>query len=251
MNIVVIEDEKITANELVRVISHLRPGFIVCKVLETVAQAKIYFKLQPNVDLVFSDIQLGDGLSFEIFKDATIDVPVIFCTAYNEFMLEAFRVNGIAYVLKPFDNTDIEQAIAKFEKITKKNQLPITELMRYLNRQGEPPASKSILLHEKDKIIPLGTNDIAVIHLEKGTVRLHTFNNQVHYPSQSLEEFDDMDLPYFFRANRQTIVHRRAVKEAAQHFNRKLLISLNIAFSPQILVSKEKTPAFYFWLKNT
>lgn len=250
MNVVIIEDEKITAGELVQVIKNLRPGYVVSKVLETVEQAKMFFQQQPVVDLIISDIQLGDGISFEIFNEVKIDAPVVFCTAYNEFMLDAFRVSGIAYVLKPFDKADIQNAIEKFEKITQRNQLPVAELMQYLSKAIEPSPSKSILLHQKDKIIPLETEGIAVIHLENGMVRLHTFNNQIHYPTQSLEEFEAMELPYFFRANRQTIVHRKAVKDVTQHFNRKLLISLNIKFSPQILVSKEKTPAFFFWLKN-
>ncbi|TDB66794.1 LytR/AlgR family response regulator transcription factor [Arundinibacter roseus] len=250
MNVVVIEDEKIIAGELLELIRNLRPGYVVNDVLETVETAKKYFRDHRNIDLVFSDIQLGDGVSFEIFKEVPSDAPIIFFTAYNEYLLEAFRANGIAYVLKPFDEADIENAIEKFEKITQKRQIPIEELLAYLNRQTKAPTAKSILLHQKDKIIPLNTDDIAAIHLDKSTVKLYTFNNTIHFTTQTLEDFQALQLPYFFRANRQIIVHRKAIKDATQYFNRKMLVSLHIQFPEQILISKEKIPAFLEWLKN-
>jgi DNA-binding LytR/AlgR family response regulator len=251
MNIVIIEDEKVIAEELAHVIESLHPGYVIAKVLETVEHAQEYFRTPRHIDLIFADIQLGDGVSFDVFKKTTIDAPIIFCTAYNEYMLEAFRVNGIAYILKPFDKTDIMNALDKFEKITQAGKTRINELLQYLGKQTEIPAPRSILIHEKDKIIPIDIINIAAIYLDNNCVKLYTFDNQIYFTTQTLEEFETLKLTVFFRANRQTILNRKAVKEAAQYLNRKLLVTLHVKFSNQILVSKEKTPAFLNWLKNS
>jgi DNA-binding LytR/AlgR family response regulator len=251
MKIVIIEDEKIIAEELAHVIESLRPDYVIAKVLETVEQAKEYFSKSNTIDLIFADIQLGDGASFDVFKSAPVGAPIIFCTAHDEYMLEAFKANGIGYVLKPFDTKDIANALDKFEKIAQTGKVPINQLLQYLGKHEAPPVAKSILLHQKDKIIPIDISDIAVIHLDNGSAKLYTFDNQIHFTTQALEEFDALKSTYFFRANRQTILNRKAVKEAAQYLNRKLLVTLHVKFSSQILVSKEKTSAFLNWLKSS
>lgn len=125
MKIVVIEDEKISADDLIENLLTVKPNYTIVKILKSISEALAFFQQQPEVDLIFSDIQLGDGLSFDIFKKVKINVPIIFCTAYNEYALEAFKVNGIDYILKPFSIGEIKKAIEKFELFTNKNEVSI------------------------------------------------------------------------------------------------------------------------------
>ena len=251
MRVLIIEDEKVASDSLIESIKEVRPDYTVVKVLVSVEEAKSYFKTGTTINLIFSDIQLGDGLSFEIFKQINIDVPVIFCTAYDEYALEAFNANGIAYILKPFDVHAVQSAIHKFENLTNKHNNQISQLLNYFSNTPAQSNVKSILVYQKDKIIPVDTNDIAIMHLSNGIVKLCTFDNRTLLATQSLEDFEKLNIPHFFRANRQFLINRKAVKEALQHFNRKLLVSVVIKFSEEILISKEKVPAFFSWLSNT
>ncbi|MGN6211086.1 LytR/AlgR family response regulator transcription factor [Parafilimonas sp.] len=248
MNILIIEDEKITAESLCDYIKELKPSYNITGIKNSVEDAVAFLSSTPAVDLIFSDIQLSDGISFSIFQQIQTDVPVIFCTAYDEYMMEAFSTNGIAYILKPFDITSVKAAIEKFERLTNKNNIQLRQLLEYINAPKEKNASSGILVRQKDKIIPVNLADIAIVYLDHGNVKLYTFDRQTWFAEESLEDFEKLNLPYFFRANRQVIINRKAVKEAAHHFNRKLLVHTTIPFEEQILISKEKSPLFLNWL---
>jgi len=119
MRILIIEDENIAANDLVEIIKKVKPTVSFIKVLTSVDEAILFLKENSDFDLIFSDIQLGDGICFEIFEQVKISVPIVFCTAYNQYMLNAFKTNGIDYILKPFDAIQIEKASQKFEMLTR------------------------------------------------------------------------------------------------------------------------------------
>jgi two-component system, LytTR family, response regulator LytT len=250
MKIVVIEDEKITADDLIENLLAVKPNYTIVKILKSISEALAFFQQQPEVDLIFSDIQLGDGLSFDIFKKVKIKVPIIFCTAYNEYALEAFKANGIDYILKPFNIAEIKKAIEKFELLTNKNEVSINKLLEYLSIKQPTANNVSILVYQKDVIIPINTYDIAIVQLNNGIIKLVAFNGTTYFTTQSLEEIEKLNLLFFFRANRQFILHRKIVKDVVQHFNRKLLVRLAIPFDEQIFISKEKTPAFLAWLTS-
>ena len=250
MKIVVIEDEKITADDLIENLLAVKPNYTIVKILKSISEALVFFQKQPEVDLIFSDIQLGDGLSFDIFKKVKINVPIIFCTAYNEYALEAFKANGIDYILKPFNIAEIKKAIEKFELLTNKNEVSINKLLEYLSIKQPTANNVSILVYQKDVIIPINNYDIAILQLNNGIVKLVTFNGTIYFTTQSLEEIEKLNQLFFFRANRQFILHRKIVKDVVQHFNRKLLVRLAIPFDEQIFISKEKTPAFLAWLTS-
>jgi DNA-binding LytR/AlgR family response regulator len=250
MKIVVIEDEKITADDLIENLLEIKPNYTIVKILKSISEALAFFQQQPEVDLIFSDIQLGDGLSFDIFKKTKINVPIIFCTAHNEFAFEAFKANGIDYILKPFNIAEIKKAIEKFELLTNKNEVSINNLLEYFSLKQPAAKNGSILVYQKDVIIPINTYDIAIVQLNNGIVKLVAFNGTTYFTTQSLEEIEKLNLLFFFRANRQFILHRNIVKDVVQHFNRKLLVRLSIPFDEQIFISKEKTPAFLAWLTS-
>ncbi len=248
MRILIIEDEKLTANDLVFSIQEVRPNFTVIKILASVKSAITFLKTEPAIDLIFSDIQLTDGLSFEIFKAIEIDAPIIFCTAYDEYALNAFDVNGIAYLLKPFTTEAIKIAIEKFEKLTQQKDNKLTQLLQYMEQSNKPKASPSLLVYQGEKIIPVPFNDIALMYLKNGIVKLHTFDNQIFIASETLEELEKINDTNFFRVNRQYLVHQKAIKNAAKYFNRRLVLHLHIRFDEKIIISKEKAPVFLDWL---
>lgn len=250
MKILIIEDEKITANDLIYSIKEVRPNFEIIKIVPSVKSAIAFLTTHPPIDLIFSDIQLSDGLSFDIYKKVEVEVPVIFCTAYDDYALNAFEANGIAYLLKPFTTEAIEKAIEKFEKLTQLKTNKLTELIHFMEQSNVPTPSPSILIYQGEKIIPVNFDKIAIIYLQNGVVKIHTFDHQVFIASKTLEELTKMQNPHFFRANRQYLIHRKAIKNAAKYFNRKLVLHLNFPFQEKIIISKERASVFLDWLEQ-
>ena len=252
MKIVIIEDEMFTAEDLASTIKELRNNYEVVKILPSIKEAKSYFDKHSDFNLIFSDIHLGDGLSFEIFNSNSIKVPVIFCTAHDNYAIDAFKANGIDYILKPVNKKNVLDAIEKFERLS----APVNEvnsgmekLLNLFNLKSSQ-SDKSILVHIKDKIIPIKLEEIAVFFIHNETTTILDFKGKTFSIQENLEEIESFNSTHFFRANRQFIVNRKAVKDVAQHFSRKMILNLNLPFSEQILISKEKTPLFLNWLKN-
>ena len=252
LKIAIIEDEKLTALDLSDTLKKIDSDIEVVAILASVKQAINYFKSNNNFDLIFSDIQLPDGLCFDIFKNAQITVPVIFCTAYDQYALVAFDTNGIDYLLKPFNKASVSRALDKYQVLKSNFSTPVTSFDKLLQTLGQKISrqSTSIIIHQGEKIIPIETQDIALFFLEDEYVFALTFDLKKYIVNQNLEELDNLCGASFFRANRQYLVNRKAVKDASQYFNRKLLIHLNLNYPDQIIVGKLKTSLFLEWLTN-
>lgn len=254
MQIVIIEDEHRTAEDLAETIMKVEPGANIAALLYSVREAILYFRKNEQPHLIFSDIQLGDGLSFEIFKTATVSTPTIFCTAYDEYALNAFKANGIDYILKPFTKGTIAEALARYKVL--QNNLSrnntgyalLSELFGNLKTQQDI----SVLVHTKDKIIPVKINDIALFYTENEITRFVTFDQQICTLSKPLEELEKITGVHFYRANRQYLINRKAIKDATQWFHRKLVINLTVPFTADepITVSKTKVTGFLNWLSG-
>ncbi len=250
MNIVVIEDEKLTSDDLVEIIQELEPEAVITGVLTSVKEAVAFFQSGGGADLIFSDIQLGDGLSFEIFKTVEINVPIIFCTAYDEYTLNAFKTNGIAYVLKPFTVASIRPALEKFKTLQRAfapSVVPYSDIIRLLGDRA-PQKASSILVYYKDKIIPVRLEDVALFYIRNEVTHLITFDKTTYLVNKTLDEIEKLGGGVFFRANRQYLLNRKAVADASSYLSRKFSISLNIPFNETIIVSKEKMQSFLNWL---
>lgn len=250
MNIVIIEDEKLTAKDLAKTLQAIGPEIKIIGMLHSLEAAVDFFSTRPSVDLIFSDIELGDGLSFELFGKMPITTPVIFCTAYDHYALDAFGTVGIDYVLKPFSKERIEKTLRKYQTLKEKFAAPkqdFSDLLQLL-KQKAVPRSRSVIIHQGEKIIPLPETEIALFYIEKDYTFAYTFMGKKHILSQNMDHLEKTFVPEFFRANRQFLVNRKAVKDASQHFNRKLRINLTIAFPEPIMVGKLKMTAFTNWL---
>ena len=188
MKIVIIEDEKLTAKDLAKTIKGIDSDIEIVTLLHSVEEAIDFFSTNPKLDLIFSDIELGDGLSFEIFEKVNNRIPIIFCTAFNEYALDAFKTVGIDYLLKPFSKITVEKSLEKYYSLREKlipqnNALP--DLMNLLKTQLFPSKTSSVIMQLGDKIIPLEGNAIALFYIEDNAVFAYTFNQKRHLISQN------------------------------------------------------------------
>lgn len=251
MRIVIIEDENALAMDLAQTLVELDASIEIVSILKSVEDGQKWFASNPLPDLIFSDIQLGDGLSFEILGSEF--VPVIFCTAYDEYALNAFHANGIDYILKPFSSESVDAALQKFRKLTKvRSEGPSVqyESIKRLLSEMKSPKPSSILIQYRDIIKPLKIDNIALFRLENGNVHIITFEQEKYYPGKSLEELEEIVGGDFFRVNRQMLVHRKAILTASSIFSRKLSLNISIPVDEGITISKEKAPAFLKWLSE-
>ena len=219
--------------------------------LHSVKEAVAYFTGSSVPDIIFSDIQLGDGLSFEIFVAVPLVVPVIFCTAYNEYALDAFKANGIDYILKPYSKQTLETALKKYEQLKKAftgNEAQSYNNLMHLLAGRDISKTSSILVYNQDKIMPVKLTDIALFHLENNLTHLLTFSGKIYYPNKNLDELEKITGNYFFRANRQFLVCRKAIVDISSFFSRKLYVNLLISYKEKVIVSKGKAAAFLEWL---
>lgn len=240
MRVVIIEDEILTAEDLKESIQKLDESIQVTAILKSVKEAVAYFKKSNEMpDLIFSDIQLGDGESFEIYRSVDITAPVVFCTAYDEYALQAFKANGIDYILKPFTDDCIADAIRKYNGLRR-------------TFSGQLPArAQTILVYYQDKILPIKLEDIVLFYIENESLYLMTFDLQEYYLNKTLEETEQLCSNDFFRVNRQCLVNRKAIKDASQYQSRRLCVNLSVPFHEVITISKEKTPQFLAWLTGS
>jgi len=252
MKIVIIEDEAIGARRLERMIHDIDPTIEVIAVLESMMEAKEWLNAhQPEeVDLFLSDIQLSDGLAFDIFEHYDAPLPIIFTTAYDEYALRAFKLNGIDYLLKPIQEGELRAAIEKYKK-TKATyvQFQVDQLMRMLEHVQQVQSSwPTFLSYRKDKMIPVSSERVAYFVINQGIVFAITDEDQYMLE----EHLDDIasKLPdaAFFRINRQCIVQRQFILNASLYSGYRLQLSLTIPTSEELIVSREKVCAFKQWL---
>lgn len=250
MKIIIIEDEKLTANDLAKTIKAIEPDIEIVKFLYSVEEAIEYLKTTKEIDLIFSDIELGDGLSFEIFEKLNLKTPIIFCTAYDKYSLKAFNTVGIDYILKPFSKIAVEKALLKYQQLKDSFKQPTENYATLIETLKNQLITKnpSVLVTQGDKIIPIQSNHIALFFVEGEYCFAYTFEQKTYIVSQNLEILEKTFAPTFFRANRQFLINQKAVKDATHSFNRKLEIHLTIPFKEQIIVSKLKVAAFLEWL---
>lgn len=246
MNVVIVEDEKLTAEDLFDMLQKISPAVHVQKILYSVTEAVEYFKNAIPPDLIFCDIQLGDGPSFDIFKQVNVAVPVVFCTAYNQYAMEAFRNNGIDYVLKPFSKKSIKEAIDKYELL--KNKF-IRQNISFEQVDMFSEKINAILVNWKDKIIPVKIRDIAFFMVDNKLTQIITTGGSKYFIDHTLEDLEALCGNNFYRANRQFLVNKNVIEEVQHYSGRKLFLKLNVQGEYDITVSKVKSPEFLQWLR--
>ncbi|MDN5284650.1 MAG: two component transcriptional regulator, LytTR family [Mucilaginibacter sp.] len=252
MNIIIIEDEIKAAKSLAGMITEIRPDAKILAQLQSIERAVTYFAENDQPDLIFMDVQLADGICFDIFKAVKITCPVVFCTAFDEYSLEAFKANGIDYVVKPISKENIVGAFKKVDEL--KNffqQSLIPNIGDLLTRMGSPEGKKSFLVNKLNKYLTIATDTIAFFYIRNETTTIVCFDQQEYSLTQSMDHVHSLLSPtQFFRLNRQYLINFAAVKEIERYFARKLFVKLTIPTPDKLLVNKEKTQTFLSWLEN-
>ena len=253
MNVLIIEDETAAAVNLKSILRSVMPDCNVIDVLESIEESVDFFnaKSQPTPDLVFMDIHLADGESFRIFDSVEIQAPIIFTTAYDEYALRAFKVNSIDYILKPIKAEDLRHAIDKFTLLSGMERNDYKSRVNTMIESSKRDSQRVFLVHYKDKIIPLSIDDVAFFYTSNEKVSAHTYSGERYVIDRTLEVLQSL-LPddEFFRANRQFIVARKAVKDIAVWFGSRLSLNLSIETPEKIIISKARVPEFKQWLMD-
>lgn len=248
--VIIVEDETAAVVNLRSMLAAIEPEAEVVAVLESVEEAVEYFSKDAVADVVFMDIHLADGDSFRIFQSVDIDIPIIFTTAYDEYALEAFKVNSIDYLLKPFKEEELRRSIDKLCRLTK---LERDEQRTKRNRMAEEVQThevQTMLLRYKDKIIPVGVDEVAFFYTSSERVTLTTLTGQTYAVDKTLEALGQQLSPHmFFRANRQFIISRAAVKDIVVWFGSRLSLNLVVETPERIIISKARVPEFKQWLQ--
>lgn len=254
MNIIIIEDEFRAAKSLQNLLLELKPDAKIIDVYDSIETSVEALSKGIKADLIFMDIQLSDGLSFEIFKQVEITCPVVFCTAFDQYMLDAFKSKGVDYVLKPFSRDDIAEALKKVEELKKffqKNELPELEALLQKINQPQSSGKTSFLVFKNQKYTTIPTENIAYFYIHNEITHLMTFDKQQFQLSQTLGQVaEQVSQKQFFRVNRQYIINFSAIKEMEHYFQRKILVKLTIETPEQLLINKEKSHNFFTWLED-
>ncbi len=250
MNIIIIEDEKPAARLLERKIEKL--GYSITTLLHSVEESLLWFQNNSHPDLIFLDIQLSDGLSFEIFEKIDIKSAVIFTTAYDEYALRAFKLNSIDYLLKPIDEEELATAISKFANQFQVNSVSNLDF-EAIKRMLVNPVSKeyrkrfSIKIGQQLKVIDLA--EIECLYSENKGTYLHTVDNRDYLIDSSLEVVEaELNPKDFFRISRKYIIPLQSVKEIQVYSNSRLKISLPTYKADEVIVARERVSDFKEWL---
>lgn len=248
MKVLIVEDETAAAQNLTAILKEIAPDVEILDVIDTVVDSVEWFRANPTPDLVFMDIHLSDGKSFRIFDSVKVDAPIIFTTAYDQYALEAFKVNGIDYILKPINEQEVLRAIEKWRMLTNADQKAYVERVDAM-AQKAVAEQRTFLVRFRDKIIPLASEDVAFFYTSEERVSAFNFKGERYPIERTLESLQQL-LPsnMFFRANRQFIISREAVKDISVWFGSRLLLNLTLDTPEKIIISKARVPEFKAWL---
>jgi len=252
MKILIIEDEQSNADRLRRMLEGEHEIVGVCA---SNAEVKAFFadETHADVDLILSDIQLGDGLSFESLKTVPAAIPVIFTTAYDQYAVQAFQFNSIDYLLKPIDNEELQAALEKVNKsLTSFSSTDaIAKLLASVKSQAIRYRERFLIPHRADEYLIVPVSDVSHITIRDGVVRLCTLDGKTHALNITLEEAESqLDPQRFMRVNRQFIVNAAAVSKLSTYFLGKMRIHITAFPDVEIIVSKDKVATVKRWLDS-
>jgi two-component system, LytTR family, response regulator LytT len=253
MNVLIIEDELPASEMLAEMLTEYDPAIKVLACLESVKSAVNWLSTHSFPDLIFCDIHLADGNSFEIFDQIAVKSPLIFTTAYNQYAIQAFRVNSIDYLLKPFDRQSLANALQKFSEVRRGNMAPdLSELQQMMEHlQVKPAGYKSRFLVKSGqtmKYVP--TEEVAYFYAEEKVVFLVTTANQKFIIDYTLDGLKPMlDAEKFFRINRQFLVNIQAIQTVKPYFKGRLVVYVTPPSPVDVVVSSEKASSFRSWLE--
>lgn len=252
MKALIIEDEKAAVRNLTALLQEVDPQVEVIAVLDSVTDSVAWLEANPAPDIVFMDIHLADGSSFEIFDHTRIDCPIIFTTAYDEYALKAFKVNSIDYLLKPIGLADLKHAFEKLKTLhtAQDSQESLSALIHSLQKRDRYK-THFLIPYKGDKLLPLAVDQVQYFCISGGVTKAVVSERESYGLPYTLDELaESLDPDRFFRANRQYIISRTAVKDIDLWFNNRLSINLKVPTEEKILVSKLRVNDFKAWFSG-
>jgi DNA-binding LytR/AlgR family response regulator len=265
LSVLIVEDEQPNVNRLRRLLQAIRPEHQVVAVLGTVRESVDWLQTNVKPQLIFMDIRLADGICFDIFSQLTVTSPVIFTTAYDEYMMQAFKVNSIDYLLKPIDSDELTQALDKFDQLQTVHDSSVSDSLTRpqsdssalyaelvdLYRKQLKAFRQRFLLPFRDGYITLSVQDVVYFFSETKITFADLKSGDKTMIPYTLEELEEeLDPRYFFRANRQYIIHVDSIQSIHNYFNGKLKVLVGKKDAVEIIISKEKAPLFKQWLNQ-
>jgi len=247
MRVLIVEDETAAYINLKEILKSIDPDIEVAGITESVVQTVRWLTNNHQPDLIFMDIHLSDGSAFNIFSAITVEVPIIFATAYDDYAIDAFRVNSIDYLLKPIEEDAVKRALDKFRKLNRNDTHEYLLKMSKLLASEKYPAN--ILLPVNDKLVPLSLKDIAFFYTTSDHTQVFMNDGRSYSYSKSLDAISQsLDPKCFFRANRQYIIAQHSIKDITIWFDNRLLIRLNLETPERIYISKNRSAEFKAWV---
>ncbi len=248
MNVVIIEDEILAAEKLTNQLQRIAPEVTVLAVLESVVEAINWVAGNPSPDLIFMDIQLEDGISFEIFDAVKVETPVIFTTAYDEYAIRAFKVNSVDYLLKPVSDEELEAALAKFKnKYEEENAF--TQKVAKVIEQISKKYKNRFFIKVGTRFQSVQTSDICCFFVEERNTFLRTSAGKTFDLDHSLDQLQVLiDPEHFFRINRNYLVNINCIHEVVSYSTNRLKVKLKNGFDDGLIVSRDRVSEFKHWM---
>lgn len=256
MKILIVEDELVAAQRIQSMVAANIPDAHIAGVCDSVEETVNFLSANEMPDLMLMDIELADGKSFEIFDEVKITCPVIFTTAYDEYVMKAFSVHSIDYLLKPIETEALKKSIAKFRELQKvyagKETVLATDLIAQL-RQAVAAGNKTVrehfLVKHGHKLLSIHTSEVAYFYSENGITYLKTGANNFYAIDDTLDELEEhVDPKNFHRCSRKFLVNRSAIQSAFLHFNGKLKLTVKPSPSEDVIVSRDRAAEFKKWM---
>lgn len=250
MKVAIIEDEPLAADRLIALLKEYDAETEILTVLESVEQGVKWFSESQAPDLVLSDIQIADGLSFEIFREVEVKCPVIFTTAFDQYAIEAFEVNSIDYLLKPIKFSKLENSLNKWKQLSQQfsSSLDVDSLVSAI-KEAQGGYKSRFLVKTGQQIRPIKAEDIAYFYAKDKIVLLVTHKGDKYAVDYTLDDLNALlDPAFFFRINRQFIIHLEAAREIHSYFKGRLKLVLSPEVDEEVIVSSDRTPVFKAWL---
>lgn len=252
IKVLIIEDEPLAAAQLASLLTKLRPTFDILTVCDTIDAGVKWISDNEQPDLAFFDIHLGDGLSFEIISKTKFNAPIIFTTAYDQYAIQAFKVNSIDYLLKPLDETELEQALIKFEnKPTNTDQaISRVQIQSFLQTINKQEFKKRFLVKIGNKLKSIKTDDIDYLYsFQKGTyIKVKNKDYLIDLTLEQVEQLLNPEL--FYRINRKYIVSINSITDVSIYSNSRLKLKVDHANEDDFFVAREKVKLFKIWLEG-
>lgn len=253
LSVLIVEDEAPAFRRLQKILEELIPTIQIVDVIDSVEETVKWMRHHELPDLIFMDIQLSDGISFEIFDQVYVNKPVVFTTAFDEYTLRAFKVNSIDYLLKPIKKEELQKSLDKYQQLQQAYSHAIPDmavLLKSIKVDAKRYKSR-FLVKMGDKLITVEIDQVAYFYLHVGVVHMMTWEGRTYLLDYALDELQQqLDSALFFRANRQFILHLRSIMVVHKYHNGKLLAELKPKSIEQVIVSAEKSAEFKNWLAD-